>query len=76
MYSSISVTTMQLPCWTVLRYILETIKIIPLNIQELLTPNAHWIKGDCSKQNEGLHLSVYAFSQTNVDLLTDTLKHR
>jgi hypothetical protein len=39
-----------------------------------------------SKQNEGLHLSVYAFSkfkfkfkfkfQTNVDLLTDALKNR
>jgi hypothetical protein len=32
--------------------------------------------GDGSKQNEGLHLSVYAFSQTNVDLLTDALKNR
>jgi hypothetical protein len=34
--------------------------------------------GDGSKQNEGLHLSVYAFSQTqsNVDILTDALKNR
>jgi len=80
MYSSISLTTMQLPCFTVLRslWYKETIKIIPLNIQELLTPIAlaHWIMGDGSKQNEGLHLSVYAFSQTNVDLLTDALKNR
>lgn len=80
MYNSISLTTMQLPCFTVLRslWYKEAIKIVPLNIQELLTPIAlaHWIMGDGSKQNEGLHLSVYAFSQSNVDLLTDALKNR
>jgi hypothetical protein len=37
---------------------------------------AHWIMGDGSKQNEGLHLSVYAFSQSNVEILTDALKNR
>ena len=49
MYSSISLTTMQLPCFTVLRGPLPR----TLNIQELLTPIAlaHWIMGDGSKQN-------------------------
>jgi hypothetical protein len=32
--------------------------------------------GDGSKQNEGLHLSLYAFSQSNVDILTEALKNR
>lgn len=80
MYNSISLTTMQLPCFTVLRslWYKETIKIVSLNIKELQTPItlAHWIMGDGSKQNEGLHLSLYAFSQSNVDILTDALKNR
>jgi hypothetical protein len=48
---------------------------VPSNIHELLTPIAlaHWIMGDGSKQNEGLHLSVYAFSPTDVDLLINAL---
>ncbi len=41
-YSSISLTTMQLPCFTQLRILwyVNGIKIIPKNIQELLTPIA------------------------------------
>lgn len=76
-YSSISLTTMQLPCFTALWSIwyVKGIKIVPTNIQELLTPIAlaHWIMGDGSKQNEGLHLSVYAFSPSDVDLLVKAL---
>jgi hypothetical protein len=32
--------------------------------------------GDGSKQNEGLHLSVYAFSATDISLLIDALSNR
>jgi hypothetical protein len=41
-YSSISLTTMQLPCFTQLRFLwyVNGIKIIPKNIQKLLTPIA------------------------------------
>lgn len=76
-YTSISFATMQLPCFTELRnlWYLNGIKIIPLNIKEMLTPiaMAHWIMWDGSKQNEGLHLSVYAFSSSDVNLLIDAL---
>jgi len=79
-YTSISLTTMQLPCFTKLRHIWykKGIKIVPLNIQELLTPIAlaHWIMGDGSKLNLGLHLSVYAFSSSDVDLLVKALTNR
>ena len=80
MLTSISLTTMQLPCFTNLRHLwyLDDIKIVPLNIKELLTPIAlsHWIMGDGSKQNEGLHLNVYAFSPSDVDLLISALTDR
>lgn len=79
-YSSISLTTMQLPCFTSLRNIWysNSIKIVPLNIKEMLTPLAlaHWIMGDGSKQNEGIHLSVYAFTPSDVELLITALNER
>lgn len=82
--SSISLTTMQLPCFTSLhkrlRRYSNNIKIVPLNIKEVLTPEggalAHWIMGDGSKQNEGIHLSVYAFSTSDVELLIKALNER
>lgn len=76
-YSSISLTTMQLPCFVSLRslWYVNGIKIIPENISELLTPIAlaHWIMGDGSRQNDGLHLSVYAFTNSDVNLLIKVL---
>ena len=78
--SSISLTTMQLPCFTDLRNIWysNSIKKVPLNIQNMLTPIAlaHWIWGDGSKQNEGIHLSVYAFSTFDVELLIKAFNNR
>jgi len=79
-YSSISLTTMQLPCFVSLRtlWYINGIKKVPLNIQELLTPIAlaHWIMGDGSRQNNGLHLSVYAFSIDNVNILIKALTEK
>ena len=76
MLTSISLTT--LPCFTNFRVLwyLDDIKIVPLNIKELLSPKSHWIMGDGSKQNEGLHLNVYAFSPSDVDLLISALTDR
>jgi LAGLIDADG DNA endonuclease family len=39
------------------------LKIVPSNIQELLTPKglAYWIRDDGSIQNKGLHLNTYSF---------------
>lgn len=77
-YTSISLTTMQLPCFTKLinLWYLNKIKIIPVNIKSLLSPItlAHWIMGDGSYQNGGLHLSVYAFSISDVTLLRTALE--
>ena len=64
MYSTISSTTMQLPCFNVFKQMFYTlnVKIIPNNIYELLTPKglAFWIMKDGSCQGDGLH-NVYAF---------------
>jgi hypothetical protein len=53
-------------------------KIVPGNIMEILTPIglAHWIMGDGSKQNFGLHLSVYAFTKEDVKLLIEVLEFK
>jgi hypothetical protein len=59
---------MQLPCFNDLRALWyeNGVKILPSNIQKLFTPIAlaHWIMADGSKQNEGLHLSVYAYTSS------------
>ena len=56
-------------------YIANT-KIVPYNIYELLTPVglAFWIMDDGSKMGDGLHISVYAFSNEYVDRLMFTLQ--
>jgi LAGLIDADG DNA endonuclease family len=79
-YSSISFMTMQLPCFNVFKeifYVLN-VKIVPNNIYELLTPRglAFWIMDDGSRHGDGLHLSVYAFSNKDVDKLMFTLQDK
>ena len=53
------------------------IKILPLNIENLLTPIglAHWIMDDGSIQNKGLHLNTYAFNSEDVLKLKSTLEN-
>lgn len=79
-YSAISFTTMQLPCFNVFRelFYLSNVKIVPHNIYELLTPKglAFWIMDDGSKQGTGLHISVYAFNNDDVDKLMFTLQDK
>jgi hypothetical protein len=79
-YSSISFTTMQLPCFNVFRelFYVSNVKTVPNNIYELLTPKglAFWIMDDGSKQGKGLHISVYAFSNEDVDKLMFTLQDK
>nr|YP_010164157.1 LAGLIDADG endonuclease [Metarhizium album]QRK27478.1 LAGLIDADG endonuclease [Metarhizium album] len=80
-YHAISFTTMQLPCFNEYRelfYDLNKRKIVPNNIKELLTPCglAFWIMDDGSKHGEGLHLSVYGFTNTDVDKLIFTLQDK
>lgn len=79
-YSAISFTTMQLPCFNVYKYDFYKlhVKIVTTNIYELLTPRglAFWIMDDGSKHGDGLHISVYAFSSTDVDKLMFTLQDK
>jgi hypothetical protein len=63
-YSSISFTTMQLPCFNEYRNLFYALNVkkVPDNIYDLLTPRglAYLIQYDGSRQGNGLHLSVYA----------------
>lgn len=71
-YSSVNFATLSLPCFNYYKnlfYNSDNLKIVPSNIQELLTPRAlaYWIMDDGSLQNKGLHLNTYGF--TNQDIL-------
>lgn len=60
---------MQLPCFNVFRelFYLSNKKIVAYNIYELLTAKglAFLIMDDGLKQGTGLHISVYAFSNSD-----------
>jgi hypothetical protein len=80
-YSALIFTTMQLTCFNEYKdlfYNSDNKKIVPSNIRELLTPRglAFWIMDDGSKQGNGLHLSVYGFSNEDVDKLMFTLQDK
>jgi LAGLIDADG DNA endonuclease family len=71
---------MQLPCFNEYRknFYLSNIKKVPDNIYNMLTPIglAYWIMDDGSRHGDGLHLSVYAFSNKDVDKLMFTLQYK
>jgi len=79
-YSAISFTTMQLPCFNIFRKIFykSNVKIVPHNIYELLTSKglAFWLMDDGSRQGSGMHISVYAFTNADVDKLMFTLQDK
>jgi len=79
-YQSSSFTTLSLPCFNVFRglFYFEGKKIVPKNIEELLTYRglAYWIMDDGSIQNKGLHLNTYGFSDEDIALLLQTLKNK
>lgn len=79
-YCSINFATLSLPCFNLYRnlfYSSEKIKIVPANIQKLLTPRglAYWIMVDGSIQNKGLHLNTYNFTNEEVLNLKRTLEN-
>ena len=79
-YCSVNFATLTLPCFNLYRnlfYNSENIKIVPSNIQELLTPRglAYWIMDDGSLQNKGLHLNTYSFTNEEVLNLKRTLEN-
>ena len=79
-YSSVNFATLSLPCFNYYRNIFynsDNLKIIPSNIQNLLTPRgvAYWIMDDGSLQNKGLHLNTYGFTSQDVLILKYTLEN-
>ena len=56
----------------------NNVKIVPDNIHQLLTPKglAFFIMDDGSRHGTGLHISVYAFSNEDVDKLMFTLQDK
>lgn len=79
-YSSVLFATLTLPCFTSYKELFYNSfgkKIVPLNINQLLTPRglAYWIMDDGSIQNKGLHLNVYGFTLNEVVNLKNTLEN-
>ena len=79
-YSSVQFATLSLPCFNYYKdlfYNSNNLKIVPSNIQNLLSPRglAYWIMDDGSLQNKGLHLNTYGFTQQDLFLLKTTLEN-
>jgi len=70
--------TMQLPCFFPIYnlFYINSIKVLPLNLFDILTSAglAHWIMGDGSKQNAGVHISIYSFSLSEAELTYSVLE--
>lgn len=76
-YKSVHFATLSLPCFNYYRdmfYDSNNLKIVPLNIKNLLTPRglAYWIMDDGSLQNKGLHLNTYGFTHEGILKLKET----
>ena len=79
-YKSVHFATLSLPCFNYYRdmfYDSNNLKIVPLNIKNLLTPRglAYWIMDDGSLQNKGLHLNTYGFTHEGILNLKETLEN-
>jgi hypothetical protein len=79
-YSSVNFATLSLPCFNLYKnlfYNSENLKIVPSNIQNLLTSRglAYWIMDDGSIQNKGLHLNTYGFTSKDILILKKTLEN-
>ena len=79
-YSSVQFATLSLPCFNYYKdlfYNSNYLKIVPSNIQNLLSPRglAYWIMDDGSLQNKGLHLNTYGFTSQDVLILKYTLEN-
>jgi hypothetical protein len=78
-YSSIYFETYSLPCFNEIYslFYLNGKKIIPKNIEELLTPQglAYFSSDDGSKASSGFILNTNSFKKKEVELLIRVLKN-
>ena len=77
-YSSVNFATLSLPCFNYYKnlfYNPDKLKIVPSNIQDLLSPRslAYWIMDDGSFTGSGLKLHTNAFSLEELNLLIKAL---
>lgn len=80
-YSSIKFQTLSLACFNIYRelfYDLKGKKIIPINIQELLSPKglAYWFMQDGYKSKKGLYSCTESFSLSEIKRLIFILKSK
>lgn len=77
---NISFATRNLPCFNDLYSLFynKRVKIIPLNIEELLTPVvlAYWIMGDGSWSGSGVKLHTNSYTKDEVILLIESLNNK
>jgi len=80
-YYAIKFQTLSLPCFNVYRelfYNTEGKKILPLNIEYLLTKRglAYWIMDDGYKSGKGLYICTESFSLNEINILINILKNK
>lgn len=80
-YKSIKFQTLSLSCFNIYRelfYNTEGKKILPLNIEFLLTVKglAYWLMDDGYKSGKGLYIYTESFSLTEIKLLINVLKNK
>ena len=79
-YSRLSFKTYSLPCFKELhtKFYLEKVKVIPLDIVNLLTPLslAYWICDDGNWVNGGVHLHTNSYTLEEVNLLVKILNEK
>lgn len=80
-YNSIKFQTLSLPCFNIYRdlfYNSKGKKILPNNIEQLLTPKglAYWFMDDGYKAEKGLYICTESFSLDEIKLLIYILKNK
>ena len=78
-YGAIKFVTLSLPCFNIYRelfYNSEGLKILPENLEELLTARglAYWIKDDGYKHRKALYISTESFSLAENEFQAKILK--
>ena len=81
LYSAIKFQTLSLSCFNIYRelfYNLKGTKILPVNIEQLITPKglAYWFMDDGYKSGKGLYICTESFSLNENIILINILKNK
>ena len=80
-YFAIKFQTLSLPCFNIYKelfYNSNGKKILPVNIEQLLTPKglAYWFMDDGYKSGKGLYICTESFSLSEIQRLINVLKNK